>query len=201
MRNALFTAEQQLFLSEAQKYFLERETSELKEYIASHRPRYLPNYVEDFAPDPNFPEFDEMAIEEANCVFKKPLSFYGGYVMEKMHKKDEVLAQEIVHRLLSVITKLQEEKKLMQIDREAVNNVAILNFDLAQNDADRIKGQADEIAALTRLIDLNNKMVGQEKTQLYRDMKAKYEKLENEYAKYRSFAQTEIEVAHAVIEK
>jgi len=30
MRNALFTAEQQLFLSEAQKHFLERETLELK---------------------------------------------------------------------------------------------------------------------------------------------------------------------------
>ena len=32
-------------------------------------------------------------------------------------------------------------------------------------------------------------------------MKAKYEKLENEYAKYRFFAETEIEVAHSVIEK
>lgn len=48
----------------------------------------------------------------------------------------------------------------MITDREAVNNVAILNFDLAQNDADRIKAQADEIAELTRLIELNNKMVG-----------------------------------------
>jgi len=53
----------------------------------------LPDYVEDFAPDPDFPELDEMAISEANCIFKKPMSFYGGYLMEKMHKKDEVLSQ------------------------------------------------------------------------------------------------------------
>jgi len=55
----------------------------------------LPDYVEDFLVDINNSEIDEMAIAEANCVFEKPLSFYGGYMMEKMHKKEEVLSQEV----------------------------------------------------------------------------------------------------------
>ena len=34
----------------------------------------------------------EDAINEANCVLDKPLSFYGGYLMEMMYKKHEVLS-------------------------------------------------------------------------------------------------------------
>ena len=33
MRNGLFTAEQELFLSEAQKFHIERELTELKAYV------------------------------------------------------------------------------------------------------------------------------------------------------------------------
>ena len=59
-----------------------------------------------------------------------------------MYKKNEVLTDATVSHLLRVITSLQEERRLLNEDREAVNNIATLNFDLAQVDADRIKEQA-----------------------------------------------------------
>ena len=62
MRSALYTSEQQLFLAEAQKFYLEEENLEIKAYIAENRPRYLPEYMEDFALDPDNPELDELAI-------------------------------------------------------------------------------------------------------------------------------------------
>ena len=68
MRGSLYTAEQTLFLTEAQKFHLEEENSELKAYIAENRPRYLPEYMEDFVADPDNPEIDELAISEANSV-------------------------------------------------------------------------------------------------------------------------------------
>jgi hypothetical protein len=80
-----------------------------------------------------------MAIDEANCVFERPLNFYGGYLMQMLYKKQEVLTDEVVQKLLRVVTKLENDIKLRDLDREAVNNVATLNFDLAQKDADRIK--------------------------------------------------------------
>jgi len=61
----------------------------------------------------------------------------------------------------------------MILDRDAVNNVAIFNFELAQRDADRIKVQAEEIAELTQVIVLNNKMVKKEKIHLYNVLKEK----------------------------
>lgn len=131
MRDCLFTAEQSLFLAESQKYYLESELSHLKTFIQSKNPKFLPEYVEDYAPQPGTDDIDELGISEANCVMEKPLNFYGGYLMQMMYKKNEVLTNEVVQRLLRVITQLQEEKKLMEIDREAVNNVATLNFDLA----------------------------------------------------------------------
>ena len=59
-----------------------------------------------------------------------------------MYKKNEVLTDATVSHLLRVITSLQEERRLLNEDRAAVNNIATLNFDLAQVDADRIKEQA-----------------------------------------------------------
>ena len=69
----------------------------------------------------------------------------------------------------------------MIIDREAVNNVATLNFDLAQGDADRIKEQAEKIVELNKIIDINKKLFKKEKNQLYFDMKVKLDKLQAEH--------------------
>ena len=90
MRNSLYTAETALFTCEAQKFYLEKELAQLKDYIAEKRPKYLPDYVVDWAGDEPG-EIDTMAINEANCILTKPISFYGGYVMEVMYKKDEIL--------------------------------------------------------------------------------------------------------------
>lgn len=76
---------------------------------------------------------------------------------------------------------MKEEKRLMELDREAVNNVATLNFDLAQNDADRIKEQAEKITELEEIISLNKKLVRKEKSEIVRVMNEKHAKLEEEY--------------------
>lgn len=190
-----------MFLTEAQKFYLEEENLELKQYIESRRPVHLPEYMEDFALDPSNPQLDELAVQEANSVLEKPLSFYGSYLMQVMHKKDEVLSHAVIQHLMRIISQLQEEKRLMQLDREAVNNVATLNFDLAQNDADRIKEQAEQIKELNKTITLNSKLVKQEKQQLYLDMKKKYDELKKEYDEYKQITEVEIEISHSVIER
>ena len=78
-------------------------------------------------------------ISEANCIFEKPFNFYGGYLMQMMYKKKDVITNATVNHLLKVIEELKKENELMNTDREAVNNVAVFNFDLVQRDADRIK--------------------------------------------------------------
>ena len=45
------------------------------------------------------------------------------------------------------------------MDKEAIVNVATMNFDLAQQDADRIKEQADQVKELNKIIELNKKLV------------------------------------------
>ena len=205
MRNSLYTAEQRLFLSEAQKFFLERETTELKQFMEENfRQKVVELPVEDFgAYESNLDGscIDELGISEANSILENPFSFYGSYLMTAMHKKKDILADAVVKKLLRVINHLQEERKLMELDREAVNNVATLNFDLAQNDADRIKEQAEKIEELEEIINLNKRLVRKEKQEIVRVMTEKYKKLEEEYNKYRSFAEQEIEVAHRVIER
>lgn len=124
---------------------------------------------------------DELGISEANSLLERPFEFYGGYVMEAVHKKKDILTDAVVKKLIRVIENLQEERRLMELDREAVNNVAALNFDLAQDDADRIKRQAEEIDELTRIITLNRKLVRKEKHEIVKTMTEKYKKLEEEY--------------------
>ena len=96
MRDCLFTAEQSLFLAESQKYYLEAELSHLKTFISSKNPKYLPEYVEDYSAQPGTNDIDELGISEANCVMEKPLNFYGGYLMQMMYKKNEVLTNTVV---------------------------------------------------------------------------------------------------------
>ena len=151
--------------------------------------------------DPEMPEIDELAISEANSVLKKPLNFYGSYLMQVMYKKNEVLTDAVVQHLMKVISQLQKEKQMMEVDKEAIVNVAALNFDLAQQDADRIKEQADQVLELNKIIDLNKKLVNQEKIQIYADMRKKYNALQKEYMQFRQMAEAEIQVNHNVIER
>lgn len=185
MRNSLYTAEQRLFLTEAQKFFLERETTELKLHMLHNFIRPKDPRVEDFeCYDHNLDGssgLDELGISEANSLLERPFDFYGGYLMEAMHKKKEILTDATVKKLLRVIEHLQEEKRLMELDREAVNNVATMNFDLAQKDADRIKEQAEEIQELKSMIALNKRLVRKEKNEIVKTMTEKYNKLEEEY--------------------
>ena len=68
--------------------------------------------MEDYACDPLDPDaVDELAISEANAILEKPIKFYGGYLMQMMHKKNEVLTDATVKRLLSTVTYLQNEIK------------------------------------------------------------------------------------------
>lgn len=96
MRDGLYTAEQQLFQAEAQNFYFEKEVSQLNSYISSQRPKRLPRYVEDFTEDPDITELDELAISEANCILEQPINFYGGYLMQMMYKKNEVLTHAVV---------------------------------------------------------------------------------------------------------
>ena len=48
---------------------------------------------------------------------------------------------------------------------------------------------------------MDRKLVKKEKSQIYRDMKAKVDAVKEEYAKYKSLTQVEISVSHAVIDR
>ena len=83
--------------------------------------------------------------------------------MMAMHKKKDILKDRLCKRLCAKIAELEGEIVKKDEEREAINNVAILNFDLAQKDADRIKGQAEKIKELNRVIELNKRLVRKEK--------------------------------------
>ena len=51
--------------------------------------------------------------------------------MQMISKKNEVLTNAVVQKLMSYIKHLKNEIRLLNLDREAVNNVAELNFGLA----------------------------------------------------------------------
>ena len=61
-----------------------------------------------------------------------------------------------------------------------------MNFELAQRDADRINEQAAKIIELTKMLDMERKLVKKEKSQLYKDMKVKLDAVKDEYASYKS---------------
>ena len=73
----------------------------------------------------------EDTINEANCVLDKPLNFYGGYLMEMMYKKHEVLSQETVNHLLWVISSMKRDNEKLDYARKAAENMSVCNFDLA----------------------------------------------------------------------
>lgn len=104
-------------------------------------------------------------------------------------------------RMCAKIAELEHDIAAKDEAGEAINNVAILNFELAQKDADRIKDQAAKIKELNRVIELNKRLVRKEKNQLYMDMKKKNDKLQNEYDDYKMFTRHEIEVCHNIIDR
>ena len=61
-----------------------------------------------------------------------------------------------------------------------------MNFELAQRDADRINEQAAKIIELTKMLDMERKLVKKEKSQLYKDMKVKLDAVKDEYESYKS---------------
>ena len=127
-------------------------------------PNPVPPLIEAFLPV-DASDFDQSfaGVQTANALFEAPLNFYGGYIMMAMHKKKDILKDRLCKRLCAKIAELEGEIVKKDEEREAINNVAILNFDLAQKDADRIKGQAEKIKELNRVIELNKRLVRKEK--------------------------------------
>ena len=86
-------------------------------------------------------------------------------------------------------------------DQEAIQNVARMNFDLAQRDADRIKELDHEIKVQIKKNKLQEKLFKTEKKELWLDMNRKLQALKKEYAQYKAMTVQEINVNHAIIEK
>ena len=69
---------------------------------------------------------------EANCLLDEPFNFYGGYLQTAAFKKREILKDAVVKKLLAKIASLEKEMARKDEERSAINNVATLNFELAQ---------------------------------------------------------------------
>jgi hypothetical protein len=78
------------------------------------------------------------------------LAFYGGYLQLAPGKRDEFLHDNFVKKLIHIIKQMEEDKRRILEDKEAVNNVALMNFEIAQRDADRI-------AELSKKLNQSNK--------------------------------------------
>ena len=86
-----------------------------------------------------------------------PLAFYGGYLQLAGHKKDEFLRNKFVEKLIWIIKQMQLDRKKILEDKEAVNNVAMMNFALAQKDADRIAALSNKLNVATKELRLELK--------------------------------------------
>mmetsp|Transcript_28802 Transcript_28802/g.38414 ORF Transcript_28802/g.38414 Transcript_28802/m.38414 type:complete len:123 (+) Transcript_28802:661-1029(+) len=122
---------------------METEFTALKAFIADKvLPNPVPPYIEGFVPHEGDPHKSAAAVIEANCLFEEPFNFYGGFIMQAIQKKKEIMKDAVVRKLLAKIAALERDIELRDEERQAVNNVATLNFELAQKDADRIKEQS-----------------------------------------------------------
>ncbi len=130
-----------------------------------------------------------------------PLAFYGGYLQLAGHKKDEFLHNKFVERLIWIIKQMQLDKKKILEDKEAVNNVCMMNFAIAQRDADRIATLSKQLNNATKELTLELKRQKEQKKYLYEEIRKRLDGLRNDYNKYRAFAEQEIAVKDAVIEK
>ena len=86
-------------------------------------------------------------------------------------------------------------------EREAIQNVATMNFDLAQQDADRIKEQADQIKQLKKEAAVTKKLYRSEKIQIHREGKEKLQQVTQEYMKFKQIAKVEHEIQVEIIKK
>jgi hypothetical protein len=90
------------------------------------------DFIEDwsFIQDPNL-KLTQEDFKDANCMLDYPLAFYGGYLQLAGHKKDEFLRNKFVEKLIWIIKQMQLDRKKILEEKEAVNNVAMMNFALA----------------------------------------------------------------------
>ena len=81
--------------------------TQIHTFMQERKPKPLPDYVVDYNFSDDLPELSETAINEANSVFEKPVEFYGGYLMEMLYKKNEVLTNKTIQHLMWVISGLK----------------------------------------------------------------------------------------------
>ena len=111
---------------------MESEFTALKMFVADKIwPNPVPQYIEGFIPLEGDPKKSATAVLEANILLDEPFNFYGGFLQSAMHKKKEILKDAVVKKLLAKIAALEKDMQLRDQEREAVNNVAQLNFELA----------------------------------------------------------------------
>ena len=90
-------------------------------------------------------------------MLEKPFAFYGGYLQLASTKRDDFLHQKFVEKLLNIIKQLRYENQKILEDKEAVSNVAQMNFELAQRDADRISLLSKQLATSNKTLNLELK--------------------------------------------
>lgn len=72
-------------------------------------------------------------------------------------KRDDFLHHNFVEKLLNIIKQLRYENQKILEDKEAVSNVAQMNFELAQIDADRIALLSKQLATSNKTLNLELK--------------------------------------------
>ena len=138
MRQALYKASQNLVLAQSQKHYIETEHSAAQRIYNLKTDKKV-EFVEDFVYDPKVPKVNEETMNDANAFLIQPLNFYGSYLQLSGYKKLDVLQNATVKKLSQIIAQMRVDRQRMIDDQEAIQNVARMNFDLAQRDADRIK--------------------------------------------------------------
>ena len=80
---------------------------------------------------------------------------------------------------------MEEDRAKILEDKEAVNNVALMNFDIAQRDADRIAELSRKLHTATKELKLELKRQREQKKYLYEEIRSRLDGLREDYKKYR----------------
>lgn len=96
---------------------------------------------------------------------------------------------------------MEEDKRRILEDKEAVNNVALMNFEIAQRDADRIAELSKKLNQSNKELKLELRRQKEQKKYLYEEIRNRLDGLREEYNKYRDFVETELEVKDAIIDR
>jgi hypothetical protein len=140
-------------------------------------------------------------MDAANALISAPFDFYGGYLQMSTYGKDNFLKEPAARKLAWYVKQLVYDRQLTMEDKVAIEQVATVNFELAQKDADRIAKLSKELNNASKDLKMELNRQKEQKRLLYEEVSTRLNDVKNEYHRFRRFVEAELTLKDAIIDK